>query len=320
MYSKKYCPWKYQQDSFYFHFYFGFWKTFHITYISVILILQHVVHWIYIINIQPKNVAKLRLGEFTPHYITDQNPKLPLKIAFSNKYSEKHSGSCSASFCTSLPLFFSFPSLTYTCTHIWYLHTHLWHTHSLTFYPPHEHNIHTNTDTFECINPCPSFGYFCAHQHGGKRMCVCAHGFWDVALGWQWATERSGCHSKSPISVVRNSRPHSSASVFKTRPEDETKWWKTKSLKEMFVLMWKSGHYRLTPPCQWKLIWSSHNHWTFSNLATALPYPLCFQTGGLLLNLFRWICLSLSTCYTYVYILYTQLLYECSQIPKGPPW
>lgn len=62
------------------------------------------------------------------------------------------------------------PTQMHSYTH---LHQHQPLTRSLTdffFYPQREHN----TDTFECMNPCPSFGYVFAHLHAEKteRMFV----------------------------------------------------------------------------------------------------------------------------------------------------
>lgn len=118
---------------------------------------------------QPETVAKLRLGEFTPRYITDQNSKLPLRIPFSKKKQKNP-----PKIVVLLPFVVLARSRTLVHTYI-NTATHLWHSQSLTFYPQHEHNIHTNTDPFGCINPSLSFRYFCAYQHGGRPAwaCVC---------------------------------------------------------------------------------------------------------------------------------------------------
>lgn len=73
----------------------------------------------------------------------------------------------------------------------------------------------TKTHTFELIKP--SHLGSCVLISMVGNQCVYVWRFWDISLGYQWSTERSGCRCKSPISAVRNSRAHSSASIFKAK-------------------------------------------------------------------------------------------------------
>lgn len=102
----------------------------------------------------------------------------------------------------------------------------------------------------------------------GQRELVCV-GVWHISLGFQWATEQSGC--KSPISAVRNSRSHSSASIFKAAGhEKEQNDEKPPSPKRNVLPNTQARSLSTHPHVSGNLSEAHTATEPFSNLATAL--------------------------------------------------
>lgn len=101
-------------------------------------------------------------------------------------------------------------------------------------------------------------------------VCVCV-GVWHTSLGFQWATEQSGCCCRSPISVVRNSGAHSSASIFKAAGhEKEQNDEKPPSPKRNVLPNTQARSLSTHPHVSGNLSEAHTATEPFSNLATAL--------------------------------------------------
>lgn len=98
------------------------------------------------------------------------------------------------------------------------------------------------------------------------------------------------------------------------RPYDGSEWWKTSSLKAMFVLIQKSGHYRLTPMpvetgvkfIQALSLWQLGN---YTSMSCLIPNR---RFGPQLVQV------NLSFLTTCVYFAIIQ--YKCIKFSSGPPW
>lgn len=156
----------------------------------------------------------------------------------------------------------------YTCTHISaQLPTCDALSHWL-FILHHECHINTTTDKFECINPSLSslrVLCFVAWWKASVSLCVCVRMCWGV-------THQSGIplgHRTVRVLLQKSNQRSEKQQGSQRRiyllgcgAWEGTKWWKTPKSKKKCSSKYTSPVIIDSPPCQWKLVWCSHSHWT----------------------------------------------------------
>lgn len=149
------------------------------------------------------------------------------------------------------------------------------------------------------------------------NQCVYVWRFWDISLGYQWSAEQSGCRCKSPISAVRNSRAHSSASIFKAKAirrkrmmknlKSESNVRPNTKIRSLSTHPHASGnwcevHTSTEPLATWQL-------GNYTSMSSLIPNRR-FDPQLVQVNLS-----VLTTCFYFAIIQY-----KCIQISNGPPW